>query len=72
MFYVGDLVTLRKTGVAKTRYHPDKKVGIVRSVKREVFYTYTGDMDDAITVFWIPLNSHETIMEFYLERLEKK
>ncbi len=71
MFYVGDLVTLKKKGVAKTRYHPDKKIGIVREVKREVFRSYTGDMDDAITVYWMPLSSHETVMEFYLEHLEK-
>ena len=72
MFYVGDLVALKKKGVAKTRYHPDKKIGIVREVKREVFRRYTGDMDAAITVYWLPLDSHETVMEFYLEHLEKQ
>ena len=72
MFYVGDLVTLKKRGVAKTRYHPDKKIGIVKDVKREVFMAYTGEKDDSITVYWMPLNSHETMMEFYLEHLEKE
>ena len=72
MFYVGDLVTLKKKGIAKTRYHPDKKIGIVKDVKREVFLAYTGEMDDSITVYWMPLNSHETMMEFYLEHLEKE
>tara|TARA_R100001015_G_scaffold9332_1_gene3658 strand:+ start:381 stop:602 length:222 start_codon:yes stop_codon:yes gene_type:complete len=71
MFNVGDLVTLKKKGIAKTRYHPDKKIGIVREVRREVFYTYTGELDDAITVYWMPLDTHETVMEFYLEFAEK-
>ena len=72
MFYVGDLVVLKKRGIAKTRYHPDKKLGIVKDVKREVFMAYTGEKDDSITVYWMPLNSHETMMEFYLEHLEKE
>ena len=71
MFNVGDFVTLRRSGVATTRHHPDKKIGIVREVRREVFYTYTGELDDAITVYWMPLDTHETVMEFYLEFAEK-
>jgi len=71
MFNVGDLVILRRSGVATTRYHPDKKVGIVKSVRREVFLSYTGDKEDAITVYWMPLDAHETVMEFYLEFAEK-
>ena len=71
MFNVGDLVTLRRSGVATTRYHPDKKVGIVKAIRREVFLSYTGDKEDAITVYWMPLDTHETVMEFYLEFAEK-
>lgn len=70
MFEVGDLVTLRSSGVATTRYHPDKKIGIVKSIRRQVFLSYTGDKEDAITVYWMPLDAHETVMEFYLVHVE--
>jgi hypothetical protein len=72
MFSVGDLVVLKTKGVATSRYHPDKKVGIIKSIRREVFLSYTGDKEDAITVYWMPLNTHETVMEFYLEFAEKE
>jgi len=70
MFNVGDLVILKNEGVARTRYHPEKRVGIVKSVRREVFLSYTGDREDAVTVYWMPMDTHETMMEFYLVHAE--
>ena len=72
MFNIGDLVVLKRVGVARTRFHPDKKIGIVKSVRREVFLSYTGDKEDAISVYWMPLDTHETMMECYLEFAEEK
>ena len=72
MFEIGDLVVLKKSGVASTRYHPDKKVGIIKSIRRKVFLSYTGDKEDAITVYWMPLDAHETVMEFYLVHVERR
>lgn len=70
MFHIGDLVVLKNSGVVSSRYHPSKKVGIVIDVQRNVFNSYDGIKEDAVTVKWMPLDLTEILMEFYLQHLE--
>ena len=72
MFDVGDLVRFKNKGIAKSRYSPDKKIGIVISVRRDVFKSYDSSMEDLVVVRWMPLGKEERMMEFYLEHLEKE
>jgi len=71
MFNVGDLVRFKNKGIAKSRYNPDKKIGIVISVRRNVFMSYDNHMEDLIVVRWMPWDKEERMMEFYLEHLEE-
>ena len=72
VFDVGDLVRFKVKGIAKTRYNPNKKIGIVVSVKRDVFKSYDNSMEDLVIVRWMPSDKEERMMEFYLEHLEKE
>ena len=72
MFDVGDLVRFKKTGIIKSRYSPNKKIGIVISVRRNVFMSYDGSKEDLVVVRWLPWDKEERMMEFYLEHLEKE
>ena len=72
MFDVGDLVRFKASGIVKSRYSPDKKIGIVISVKRDVFKSYDNSMEDLVIVRWMPSDKEERMMEFYLEHLEKE
>jgi hypothetical protein len=72
MFNVGDLVVFKSTGIVKSRYDPLKKLGIILTIERNVYQSYDGTKEDAIGVFWIPLQQEERLMEFYLEHLEEK
>jgi len=70
MFNVGDLVKFRNSGIAKSRYNSDKRIGIVVSVRRDVFKSYDNSMEDLVVVRWMPWDKEERMMEFYLEHLE--
>lgn len=72
MFNVGDLVRFKRSGIVRSRYNPNKRLGIVINVERSVFKSYNGDMEDMVEVLWIPWNTAERLMEFYLEPLEKE
>ncbi len=72
MFDVGDLVVCKSKGIAKLRYSPDKRIGIVISVKRDVFKSYDNSMEDLVIVRWMPSDTEERMMEFYLEHLVKE
>jgi hypothetical protein len=72
MFDVGDLVRFKKTGITKSRYSPNKRIGIVISVRRNVFMSYDGSKEDLVVVRWLPWDKEERMMEFYLEHLEKE
>jgi len=71
VFDVGDLVRFKVKGIAKTRYNPNKKIGIVVSVKRDVFKSYDNSMEDLVIVRWMPSDKEERMMEFYLEHFSK-
>jgi hypothetical protein len=71
MFDVGDLVRFKASGIVKSRYSPDKKIGIVISVKRDVFKSYDNSMEDLVIVRWMPCDTEERMMEFYLEHFSK-
>ena len=53
MFDVGDLVRFKNKGITKSRYNPDKKIGIVISVRRNVFMSYESHMEYRIWVPWM-------------------
>ena len=71
MFDVGDLVRFKKSGIVRSRYNPNKKLGIVVAVERDMFDSYDGSKQDMIVVRWMPWNREERMMEFYLELLEE-
>jgi hypothetical protein len=72
MFSVGDLVRLKESGIVRSRYNADKKIGIVVSIERNMFDSYDGSKEDLIVVKWMPYDKEERMMEFYLEHLGKK
>ena len=67
MFEVGDLVRFKASGIIRSRYNPNKRFGIVVSVRRDVFRSYNSSMEDLVEVLWMPWNKTERLMEFYLE-----
>jgi len=71
MFDVGDLVKFKTSGITRSRYNNNKKIGIVVSVVRDMFDSYDGDKQDLIVVRWMPWDKEERLMEFYLELLEE-
>lgn len=71
MFDVGDLVRFKPSGVSRSRYNPNKTIGIVTSVRRNVFMSYDGSKEDLVVVRWMPWDKEERMMEFYLEHLEE-
>ena len=72
MFEIGDLVRFKRTGITRSRYNPDKKIGIVVRIERNMFDSYDGSKEDLIVVRWMPYDKEERMMEFYLEHLEKE
>ena len=72
MFSVGDLVRLKESGIVRSRYNADKKIGIVVSIERNMFDSYDGSKEDLIVVKWMPYDKEERMMEFYLEHMGKK
>ena len=70
MFEVGDLVRFKPSSIVQTRYHPQKKVGIVVEIEREFSLSYTGEADDMVVVLWLPMNEKERMLEFYLNKVE--
>ena len=72
MFEIGDLVRFKRTGIVRSRYNPDKKIGIVVRIERNMFDSYDGSKEDLIVVKWMPYDKEERMMEFYLEHLEKE
>ena len=72
MFDVGDLVRFKPSGVSRSRYNPNKKIGIVVSIERNMFDSYDGSKEDLIVVRWMPYDIEERMMEFYLEHLVKE
>jgi len=72
MFEIGDLVKFKKSGIARTRYNQNKKIGIVVNVERDMFDSYDGSKEDLVVVRWMPWDEEERMMEFYLEHLEKE
>jgi len=72
MFEIGDLVRFKKTGIVRSRYNQDKKIGIVVNVERDMFDSYDGSKEDLVVVRWMPWDEEERMMEFYLEHLEKE
>ena len=72
MFEIGDLVRFKRTGITRSRYNPEKKIGIVVRIERNMFDSYDGSKEDLIVVKWMPYDKEERMMEFYLEHLEKE
>ena len=73
MFEVGDIVRFRKTGVAnKMRAKPGNYVALVVSVDREVYHSYSGDLEDRVHVVWLGTEVEECMPEFYLEKVEEE
>ena len=73
MFEIGDLVQFRKEGAfTKTREHPDKQIGLITDLERNVYRTYQGDYDDQVQVYWMPYGEKETMPEFLLEKVTKE
>jgi hypothetical protein len=72
MFNIGDLVRFKKTGIVRSRYNQNKKIGIVVNVERDMFDSYDGSKEDLVVVRWMPWDEEERMMEFYLEHLEKE
>jgi hypothetical protein len=72
MFNIGDLVRFKKTGITRSRYNQNKKIGIVVNVERDMFDSYDGSKEDLVVVRWMPWDEEERMMEFYLEHLEKE
>ena len=71
MFEIGDLVQFRKKGAfTKSREHPDKQIGLITDLERNVYLTYEGDYDDQIKVYWMPYGETEVMPEFLLEKYE--
>ena len=70
MFDVGDLVRFKPSGASKSRYNPNKAIGIVVRIERNMFDSYDGSKEDLIVVRWMPYDKEERMMEFYLEHLE--
>ena len=70
MFDVGDLVRFKPSGVSRSRYNPNKPIGIVVRIERNMFDSYDGSKEDLIVVRWMPWDKEERMMEFYLEHLE--
>ena len=72
MFNIGDLVRFKKSGIVRSRYNPNKKIGIVVSIERDMFDSYDGSKEDLVVVRWMPWDKEERMMEFYLEHLEEE
>jgi len=72
MFEIGDLVRFKKTGIVRSRYNQNKKIGIVVNIERDMFDSYDGSKEDLVVVRWMPWDEEERMMEFYLEHLEKE
>ena len=72
MFNIGDLVRFKKTGIVRSRYNQNKKIGIVVNVERDMVDSYDGSKEDLVVVRWMPWDEEERMMEFYLEHLEKE
>jgi len=71
MFEIGDLVQFKKEGAfTKTREHPDKQIGLIVDLERNVYMTYKGGWDDQIKVYWMPYGEEEVMPEFLLEKYE--
>ena len=70
MFDVGYLVRFKPSGVSRSRYNPNKAIGIVVRIERNMFDSYDGSKEDLIVVRWMPYDKEERMMEFYLEHLE--
>ena len=71
MFEIGDLVQFKKKGAfTKSREHPDKQIGLITDLERNVYLTYEGDYDDQIKVYWMPYGETEVMPEFLLEKYE--
>lgn len=71
MFNIGDLVRFKKSGIVRSRHNPNKKIGIVISIERDMFDSYDGSKEDLVVVRWMPWDKEERMMEFYLEHLEE-
>ena len=71
MFEIGDLVRFKKTGIVRSRYNQNKKIGIVVNVERDMFDSYDGSKEDLVVVRWMPWDEEERMMEFYLEHFNK-
>jgi hypothetical protein len=72
MFEIGDLVRFKRTGIVRSRYNSNKKIGIVVRIERNMFDSYDGSKEDLIVVKWMPYDKEERMMEFYLEHLAKE
>ena len=70
MFEIGDLVRFKPSGIVRTRYNPNKKIGIIVKIERNMFDSYDGTKQDLIVVKWMPWDKEERMMEFYLELME--
>jgi hypothetical protein len=69
MFEVGDMVRFKPSGIVMSRYNPNKRLGIITYIERNMFLSYNGTREDLVEVFWMPWGKRERMMEFYLEPL---
>ena len=72
MFELGDLVRFKSSGIVRSRYNPNKKIGIITEIQRGVFDSYDGKKEDLIWVKWMPWDKTEKLMAFYLELVEQE
>jgi len=69
MLSVGDLVTFKRSNIQRDGLNPNKKLGIVLSIKRGAVKSLWGQREDVVIVRWMPWNKTEKVMSFYLELL---
>ena len=72
MFEIGDLVRFKASGIYRGRHNPNKKLGIVVDIHRNLVESLWGDKQDVLIVKWMPWDKEERVMNFYLEHLGEK
>lgn len=72
MFTVGDLVRFKKSNIQRDRLNPNKKFGVIVSIKKDAVKSLWGKKEDVVVVRWFPWDKDENVMSFYLEHMEKE
>ena len=72
MFTIGDLVRFKKSNIQRDRLNPNKKFGVIVSIKKDAVKSLWGKKEDVVVVRWLPWDKDENVMSFYLEHMEKE